>query len=392
MIDAKLQAWWSYRQGLDGRLIGKPASDILAQTGWARSVGGAGSYLTLFARGRIGRKGADDAVAQLEMQELPGARGCTYVVPACDYALALKAGQDFFGEEKTALKLGVMAAEIKKLCAAVLKALDREPLDPDELRKACSQAVRNLGNEGKSKGLTTTLPVALGRLQAAGQIRRVPINGRLDQQRYRYALWRQGPLAHCLLAAEQAYAALARKFFSWIGPATLAEFQWFSGLGAKAAQTAVAPLKLEPLETGSERLMLPEERADFSSFKIPEQPRYVLVSSLDGITHLRRDVERLLAPEDVKRGAFCGKGLMDLIDHAILDRGRLVGLWEYNPAEKAIVWMSFVSRNPLLEKAVAETEEFVRDELGDARSFSLDSLQSRAPRIEALRQATRHGR
>jgi hypothetical protein len=392
MIDAKLQAWWSYRQGLDGRLIGKPASDILAQTGWARSVGGAGPYLTLFARSRIGRKGADNAVAQLEMQELPGARGCTYVVPACDYALALKAGQDFFGEEKTALKLGVTAAEIKKLCAAVLKALDREPLDPDELRKACSQAVRNLGNEGKSKGLTTTLPVALGRLQAAGQIRRVPINGRLDQQRYRYALWRQGPLAHCLLAAEQAYAALARKFFSWIGPATLAEFQWFSGLGAKAAQTAVAPLKLEPLETGSERLMLPEERADFSSFKIPERPRYVLVSSLDGITHLRRDVERLLAPEDVKRGAFCGKGLMDLIDHAILDRGRLVGLWEYNPAEKAIVWMSFVSRNPLLEKAVAETEEFVRDELGDARSFSLDSLQSRAPRIEALRQATRHGR
>jgi hypothetical protein len=32
-------------------------------------------------------------------------------------------------------------------------------------------------------------------------------------------------------------------------------------------------------------------------------------------------------------------------------------------------------------------EEFVRSQLGDARSFSLDSPKSRAPRVEALRKA-----
>jgi hypothetical protein len=32
-------------------------------------------------------------------------------------------------------------------------------------------------------------------------------------------------------------------------------------------------------------------------------------------------------------------------------------------------------------------EEFVRGELGDARSFSLDSPKSRVPRIQALRAA-----
>ena len=35
-------------------------------------------------------------------------------------------------------------------------------------------------------------------------------------------------------------------------------------------------------------------------------------------------------------------------------------------------------------RAVERTERFVRDDLGDARSFSLDSPKSRAPRIEAL--------
>ena len=51
-------------------------------------------------------------------------------------------------------------------------------------------AARSLGPEGKTKGLTTTLPLALGNLQAEGEIRRVPTDGRLDQQRYRYAAWR----------------------------------------------------------------------------------------------------------------------------------------------------------------------------------------------------------
>ncbi|TMQ70113.1 MAG: hypothetical protein E6K80_09565, partial [Candidatus Eisenbacteria bacterium] len=78
-------------------------------------------------------------------------------------------------------------------------------------------------------------------------------------------------------------------------------------------------------------------------------------------------------------------GLSDLPSHAILDRGRLVGLWEYDPETSSIAWTSWV-RDPALKEVVAATEAFVRDQLGDARSFSLDSPKSRAPRIAALRQ------
>lgn len=381
----KLRAWWSHRQALDGRLNGCSPEQVLQETGWARSVGGAGPYLTLFARSGARRADVDAAVAEMSIHELPSARGCTYVVPSRDFALALRVGQGFGDDMKTAAKLGVTAAEIDKLCAAVLDALAKMPLDTDQLREAAAGAIRNLGKEGAKRGLTTTLPVALGRLQAEGEIRRIPTNGRLDQQRYRYARWNPNPLAGLRLSTEEAYTELARRYFRWIGPAALSEFQWFSGLGVKAAKSAVEPLGLAPVDG---RLMLPELREEFDGFQPPPEPQYVLAGSLDGIAHLRRDVKSLLAPGDLaETGA-----LADLPNHAILDRGRLVGLWEYDTATGTIAWMSFVRRDAALKQAVARMEEYVRNDLGDARSFSLDSPKSRGARIEALRKAAAPGR
>src|SRR6266700_2969898 len=119
----KLRAWWFHRQGLDGRLAGKNAAEVLEETGWARSVGGVGPYVTLFSRARISRETCDQAVAKLEIHELPAARGCTYVVPANDFAFALKAGEAFAGAEmRVAYQLGVTDQEIGKLLDAVVKA------------------------------------------------------------------------------------------------------------------------------------------------------------------------------------------------------------------------------------------------------------------------------
>ena len=260
------------------------------------------------------------------------------------------------------------------------------------MREATGKASRSLGEEGKKKGLTTTLPLALGQLQAEGEIRRVPTNGRLDQQRYRYTLWRPNPLAGFQISLEEAHTQLARFYFDWIGPATAAEFQAFAALGVKAAQAAIAPLKLRPLADGDDRLMLPDRYEELHAFKPPKEPQYVLVSNLDGILLLRRDVKSLLAAEDLKKSVIDLKakkvevgGLSELPSPAILDRGRLVGIWEYDPESQSIAWTSFIHSNAELEKAVRRTEEYIRTELGDARSFSLDSPKSRVPRIQALR-------
>ena len=391
MDPAKLRAWWSHRQALDGSLQGASAGKVLERSGWARSVGGAGPYLALFARAGLPRVAVDAAVARLEIHELPSARGCTYVLPESDFALGLTLAQNVAGEMTVAERLGVTQKEIAKLCDEVLRALENGPLDPEQIREATGKASRNLGPEGKKKGLVTTLPVALGKLQVEGEIRRVSLNGRLDQQRYRYMLWRPNPLAELQLSFEEACGKLAQRYFSWIGPATVAQFQQFAGIGVRAAKAAVEPLKLVPCESGSDRLMPAEDREQYERCTVPKAPRYSLVGGLDSMLLLRRELSSLVNAEDAKRKVPSGKdsvvlgGLADLESHAIFDRGRIVGIWEYDPARESIAWIAFVPGEPLAE-TVAKTEEFVRTQLGDMRSFSLDSPASRAPRIATLRK------
>ena len=394
MSTPKLRAWWFHRQGLDGSLRNATPAQVLERAGWARSVGGAGPYLTFFARARTTRQAADDAAAKLEIHELPSARGCTYVLPARDFAVGLKVGEDAaVAPMKVAMKVGVTEKEIVKLERAILDALDgRDAMEPDAIRDATGKASRNLGEEGKKKGVTTTLPLALGRLQAKGEIRRVPVNGRLDQQRYRYARWKASPLAAYDKSLGEAYTELARLYFGWVGPATLAEFQWFSSLGVKAAKDAVAPLQLAAAKDTEDRLLLPEDIKAWERFAPPGEPCYALVSSLDSIAAARRNLSSLVDAKDHARPVVADTtekpvgGLSDLPSHAILDRGRLIGLWEYDADSSRIVWGTFgAKKTKPLVAAVEEMEAFVRDQLGDARSFSLDSPKTRGKRIESLR-------
>jgi hypothetical protein len=220
----------------------------------------------------------------------------------------------------------------------------------------------------------------------------VPVNGRLDQQRFKYVAWSPSPLTEHRLDATESLRALARQFFRWVGPATPAELQWFAGLGMKSTREVLEPLGLVPAEPGSDRLLLPDDLAAWKKFKAPAKPCYALVSSLDPIAANRRDVKSLLDPADAERqfptekSSAAGSSLSDLPSHVVLDRGRIVGLWEFDAEAGEIVVATFIPRDKTLATVIARTEAFVRDELGDARSFSLDSPKSRAPKIAALRK------
>src|SRR6185369_14961374 len=117
-----------------------------------------------------------------------------------------------------------------------------------------------------------------------------------------------------------------------------------------------------------DRRILEEDADALGSFSPPKKPRYSLVSGLDGLFLLRRRLEGLVDPQDAKRRVFGDKGLQplgllsDLPSHAIVDRGRVVGLWEYDPSTKSIAWTSFVERGKAMKDAVAEMERYVRDE------------------------------
>jgi hypothetical protein len=379
-----LRAEWSHRQGLDGSLAGATPAQVLEKTGWMRSVGGAGPYLGLHARAGCSREEIDRAVADGEICELPAVRGCTYIVPRAHYALALRAGQGHGDEAAiaTAKKFcGVTDAEVDRLCEAILAALEEGPLDPRELKEASGDAVRHLGDVGKKKGVTTTLSLGLGRLQSQGKIRRVPVDGRLDRQRYAYRRWSPSPLDGITWDDAEIARKLASLFASWLQTPSVDELAWWAGLSKKAAKEAVASLPAEPVPTRSP----------------PAAPCVRLVGSLDNLFHLRRSVGPSVAKEDedatVAGGGFgpsAGTGaarvstVLDLPHHAIVDRGRLIGVWDFD-ADAGTVVHRVWHRVPGVDEAIAETTRFVRDELGDARSFSLDSPASRGDRLAALR-------
>jgi hypothetical protein len=391
-----LRAFRAVRQGLDGSLAERSPAEVLERTGWVRSVGGASPYLALFARAGTSREAADAAVASVAIHELPSARGCTYVVPASDYAVALRAGQGRgeVAEIDLAKKVaGVTDQEIARLAKAVLAALEQGEKDPKDLKQILGDKVRSLGEAAKKRGLTTTLPLVLGLLQARGEIRRVPVNGRLDQQRFAYAIWKPSPLPGAAIDDEQIAVELGRRFFRWAGPATTTQLAWWAGLGAKAARATAARLDLVPLAEGDERLLFPDDREAILAFERPKEPQYALVGCLDNAAHLRREVASLLSDANAgieiwgeKKSTAAGL-LADLPFHAILDRGELIGLWDYDPAASKIVWKTFGKAPAALAREVARVEAFVKDQLGDVRSFSLDSPESRIPRLEALRTA-----
>jgi hypothetical protein len=400
-MDERLRVWRWARQGLDGSLAGAKAAAVLERAGWVRSVGGASPYLALFARSGASRPAVDAEVAKLAIHELPSARGCTYVVPAAEFGLALRAsvGQGDAATLAMARKyLGVTDAEIAKLSDKILAAVAETPLEPRELKDELGDAVRNLGAEGKKRGTTTTLPLALALLQTSGRIRRVPTDGRLDQQRYRYVAWKPTPV--CALSEPEVAVELARRFFRWAGPGTVAQLAWWAGLGAKSARAAVAALGLVPFADGDERVVAAEDLAAIRATRMPKEPSVTLVPLLDNLSHARREVAGLLEAEDAKvklydaQGARPGGSLVDLPHHAIVDRGRIIGFWEYDVAAEdghgAIAWSTFASTGAAAKaaakQAVARTEAFVREQLGDARSFSLDAPDTRGPRIAAVQK------
>lgn len=397
-MNDQVRAHWAKLQGLDGSLAGASAHDVLARTGWMRSVGGAGPYLGLHARGGLSRAAIDAAVAANEIGELPSARGCTYVVPRADYAIALRASQghgDAAALATAKKSLGVTDAEIDRLCAAISDALADGPLDPKDLKDAVGDAVRHLGDAGKKRGQTTTLSLGLGRLQTHGLIQRVPSNGRLDQQRYAYRRWTPSPLAGVALGDDELAVELARRYFGWIGVASVAQLSWWAGLTKKAAKAAVAELGLVLFE--GEALASPETIDAIRATAVPAEPSVRFVGSLDNLVHLRREVAPIVADADrdvtVGGGGFTSapaatgaqvSTVLDLPHHAVVDRGRLIGVWDYDVDAAAIVCKVWDEPAGTRE-ALAEATRFVRDDLGDARAFSLDSPQSRGERLAALR-------
>lgn len=388
----KLASWWASRQGLL-EVSEWTAEEAIESTGWLRSVGGMAPYLSLFARAGLSRTSVDQEVASQKIHELPSARGCVHILPKADYALGLSLAYHFgsdTGFRPASKHYGFTQEELSRLEDRALQTLASGALDPKDIRKALGDEVRTFPPEAKKHGITTSLPMALASLQRTGKIRRIPVDGRLDGERYLYALWQDGPLPHGPLSQSGCLADLASLYWSWIGAASLKHFQWFSGVSLTKCREASSPLGLAQID-GTDLLARPEDLESLSRWQTPDEPLNRFVSSLDTILMGRRDLLSITAEADRTRPAYQEKGVVsigsisDVSSHMIIDRGQIAGFWDYDPAEHKIV--SHLWRQPTkqFQEELERTEAFIRDEIGDARSFSLDSPASRQGRLEFLR-------
>jgi hypothetical protein len=395
-----VRALWFERQALTAA-VSAPIADSVRDTGWLTTAGGHGTYLAL--RARIpGLHRADVDHAALEegsLVEIPAARACVMTVPRADAALALRAAEKTVAAAYEAAKktAGVTAREIHRLSSAIVDALGRGPLAGDDLRAAIpAKLVRSLGDAGKKIGESTTLALALRLMQANGTVER-RATGRLDARRFSYLLFEPRPLAPGDGAPDLALE-LTRRFFAWAGPATRAELAWWTGLAQGVAREAMVRASLSRVDVDgwdAELWMLEEDVDRLRRARFDDG--FTFLPFRDNYLGFRRGLDGLVDPAVRDRsvagwenGPATVGGLTSLHHHFIVAKGLVVGIWEYDPADRRVVWGAFgdlsAAEKRALKAEAERTAAFAREELGDVRFYALDSDKNRAGRLAAVRR------
>lgn len=361
---------WFERQLLPPR-HGVSIADVVDKAGWIPSAGGTGPYLAIRARiPGISRQQVDDAVFErMEILELPSVRDTAFLVPRADAGLALAAGRRSYAERLR--KLPIDASELAALGKQILKTLGDQTLTIDQLRRDLPPtSIRDLGDPGKRLGITSTLTAALKLLQAEGKILRTNAERRLDGRTHLYRRW---PAEIDTTPPPDLDRALASRFLSWSAPASVADFAWWSGLGKRATKEAMKSLRIDDVP-------IPPRRPDDAITLLPFR---------DNLFGLHRGLAPFLDDEDAEVMDTNGRAIpakdAEMLHHnAILSGGILRGIWEFDG--NRIVWKCFGKPPRGLDDAIAATETFIREQLGDHKYYAFDSAGIRIKRVDFVRR------
>lgn len=402
----RARAFWHRRQGLAEPAApdADPAA-VLAATGWARTLGGIDVYLAITARcPGASRAGIDEAVRAGALRVVPAVRGCIYLVPEADVtlvtALAAELQRPRTGRDLD--KVGATWDEVEALADEVEQALAGGPLSTQAVRKALpAGSVRSLGELGKKVGMSSLLPVALRELEFNRRIERTPAGGRLDTERYEWCRIERPPAAADPPLAEVGrLAAIARRFFEFFAPATVRELATWVGVPQRDAKAAMAELPLEPVEVEGRRgeaWVLAGDRESLAAAApppgsysfLPFEDNLLTVHGGPGVlvdpAHHGREVPRWGGSRPTTLGEARHIGYRPL-----LAGEKMVGFWEYDPDAGEVVTATFEPLARGEEKTLGEARERlaarVRDDLGHARSFSLDTDDAVRGRAAQLRR------
>src|SRR5262249_1820407 len=122
--------------------------------------------------------------------------------------------------------------------------------------------IRSLGDAGKKVGISTTLALALRRLEAEGSVRRVAVNRRLDAKRYEYVA-AEPPPGKPPADERERLRQLAGRFCAWAARASLRHLAWWAGVSQREARDAL-PAGLVParIEGWADEALVPERELE----------------------------------------------------------------------------------------------------------------------------------
>jgi hypothetical protein len=396
--------WWK-QQGL-GVAPGKrkpSVASVLGASGWLRTLGGADVYIAARARcPGMKRADLDAVIASGELRVVPAARGCIYAVPAAVVGdlMALNEAPWRKQTEKDLAKVGSTMKVVETLAKAVLAALTA-PMTTDVLRKALpAGSIPSFGEAGKKVGLSSPLPLALRHLEFTGKIERTLEGGRLDTERYQWrkAEWKT-PAAQPTAAAQ--LATVVGAFLDFAGPVTLAQISAWTG----RAQRDLAPIVEELADPVEVEGLGPAWTRVSSAVpgKLAEPSGLALLAFEDNylVTHGGPAVVTDPRHHGITIDIWGGPGKPQPIGKAshitgrtIVKDGLVIGFWEVDPKAHGAVWHTFEPAPAALAREIDELAQsvatFMLDDIGHARSFSLDTdalVQERADKVKKLRPA-----
>jgi Winged helix DNA-binding domain len=402
----RARAHWHRRHGLAEPVKGK-IEEVVAATGWPRTLGGVDVYLAVRARvPGMSRRDLDGAVEEARLQVIPAVRGCIYLVPRGLVPLVLRVAEEQQRKrtERDLEKAGSSQREVADVAEAALVALRKGPLSTDALRKAMPEGtVRSLGEKGKKVGLSSPLPPALRHLEFEGKIERTLEEGRLDTERYLWRLMKKSPFTGAEVPADTnaRYAAIAKVFFQQNGPATLKDFAGWTALSQRDARAAMdlAPLAPVAVDGYADDAFALEEDLPALREAAPASDSLSLLSFEDNYITQHGGPGPMTKPEHqglaIASWADSKPSTLGETKHigmrTVFDGDRLAGLWEYDPDAEAIVFGTFEPLSPkrkrALEARAADLARFLREDIGHAKSFSLDTtdaLRARAAIVKAM--------
>lgn len=389
---ARLRAWWFRRQGLSPRTSPKSVADGLRRIGWLPTAGSTGTYLSFRARmPGVSRDTIDRAAIDgVDIIEIPGAHARPPVlVPRDEMAVALRLYRASFAKHVAPAFASGRYSEtaLKAIAAQVCRALDEGPLATADIRKSVTHP--EVGE---------LLVGALYDLSLRGVIRRYPGDARLDSSKYMYELRHRDDWPNLEAEGDDASVAVkaTRLFLQRHGPASVDEIAEWAVLTKGTVRKALTSLNSERIEIDGwtdDAWLLAEDVRAWNAAPADDD-RVVLLPYRDPFVYHRRP-QAVLARRGSERVLNASvqpvaiQNVSVLHNHVILAGGALVGLWEYDPEAKRIVtklWGTDKQLRARVTEAAAETERFVRQQLGDAKISAVDPPAKRAKRLAFCRQ------